>query len=719
MRHSVLVTTTAAATTVVALAAGSIQGGSKGARPASGPAGAITMDALVAIKHPSRATWSPDGKRVAFVWDAGGVQNLYVVNADGGAPTALTKFDDESIETLFWEKDGGTIAFGRDGRLWRVKAGGGEPEMLWKNDGTIAGAALSHDGTRIAFDRGGDLWIKTLADGVEKRLTSTPANEGGPVWSPDDQKIAFTTATAERKEEAPDYVGAKILFTRFERSTSDVGVVSVSGGKPVIVGATDGSESAPAWSDAAHLVLQRISPDFRTREVLAGDAATGSARTLSHEADEKWWSVAGDSRPLLTPSPDGKSVAFISDRDGYDHLYVVPVAGGDAVQVTRGKYEVRNIAWSPDSTRIAFDTNDGDNPDTRQLAVATLGGDPAHARIEVRTSGRGTNIEPAWSPDGRRLLYQHTDPRNSADLYIVDDRSGSDRAAHRLTDSLPPGIDRAQLVPPQLVHFPAPDGAQVPASLFVPTGLDRSQKHPAIVWVHGDGTNQNYDGWHVQRNYAVYYSFHQYLAQRGYVVLAVDYRGSIGYGRTWRQGHYRDLGGKDYQDVAAAMKYLGTLGYVDTSRVGLWGLSYGGFMTLQGVTVTPDLFRCAIDVAGVDDWADWYKDPDGPWIKSRMGSPEENAEIYRRSAPIYRVDKITRPLLVLAGTADVNVPFLESVRLLDALLKAGKNVDFMMYPGEFHYFTRAHVLRDAWTRAERFFDAHLKTGPERATDARQ
>ena len=169
--------------------------------------------------------------------------------------------------------------------------------------------------------------------------------------------------------------------------------------------------------------------------------------------------------------------------------------------------------------------------------------------------------------------------------------------------------------------------------------------------------------------------------------------------------------------MAAGANYLKSLGYVDTSRIGLWGLSYGGFMTLQGLTVTPDLFRCGIDVAGVDDWADSYKDPDGPWIKGRMGSPEENPDIYRRTAPIYRVDRIVRPLMVLAGTADVNVPFLESVRLMDALLKGGKNVDFMMYPGEFHYFQRAHVLRDAWNRVDRFFDANLKA-PERASDQR-
>ena len=229
------------------------------------------------------------------------------------------------------------------------------------------------------------------------------------------------------------------------------------------------------------------------------------------------------------------------------------------------------------------------------------------------------------------------------------------------------------------------------------------------MWVHGDGINQNYDGWHIHRDYGVYYSFHQYLVQQGYVVLSVDYRGSIGYGRDWRQGHYRDLGGRDYADIAAGAEYLKGLGVVDGRRIGLWGLSYGGFMALQALTVTPGLFRCAIDVAGVEDWNDWYRDPGGPWIRARMGAPEQDPELYRKLSPIYHVEKIRDPLLVLHGTADVNVPFLESVRLIDALTKAGKAVEFRMFPGEFHYFQRAHVLRDAWLAAERFFAEHLQT----------
>jgi dipeptidyl aminopeptidase/acylaminoacyl peptidase len=275
---------------------------------------------------------------------------------------------------------------------------------------------------------------------------------------------------------------------------------------------------------------------------------------------------------------------------------------------------------------------------------------------------------------------------------------------------MPSTIDRGSFVAPEFVHYPGPDGLSVPGWLFVPKGLDRGKKHPAIIWVHGDGINQNYDGWHVQRNYAVYYSFHQRLLQEGYVVFAPDYRGSIGYGRDWRNGVYMDVGGNDAKDAWMAANYLKTLPYVDRDRIGIWGLSYGGFFTLIAMTDQPTLFRAGIDVAGVVDYVMYYGDPyHGDWTVGRIGTPEENPKVYANASPISHIDRLARPLLVLHGTADINVPFLESVWLMDEVLKKGKGdlVSFMIYPGEFHYFEREHVLRDAWRRVDEFFATYL------------
>jgi dipeptidyl aminopeptidase/acylaminoacyl peptidase len=279
---------------------------------------------------------------------------------------------------------------------------------------------------------------------------------------------------------------------------------------------------------------------------------------------------------------------------------------------------------------------------------------------------------------------------------------------------MPASIDRNSLIAPQFVRYPGADGQMVPGWLFVPKNLDRSKKHPAIIWIHGDGINQNYDGWHVQRNYAVYYSFHQYLLQEGYVVFAPDYRGSIGYGRDWRNGVYMDVGGKDAKDAWMGANYLKTLPYVDPERIGVWGLSYGGFFTLIAMTDQPTLFRAGVDVAGVVDYVMYYNDPyHNDWTVGRIGTPEENPQVYANASPLSHIDRLARPLLVLHGTADVNVPFIESIRLMDEVLKKNKGdlVQFMVYPGEFHYFTREHVLRDAWRRVDQFFAKHLRNQP--------
>jgi dipeptidyl aminopeptidase/acylaminoacyl peptidase len=446
-------------------------------------------------------------------------------------------------------------------------------------------------------------------------------------------------------------------------------VVPAAGGTPKSIGA-GGGFGGRRWLDARHFVVDRTSPDFKRRTSSVVDIDGGEAKIVHEDVEEKFWSMTGDANGGAQPSPDGKWIAFLSDRDGWDHLYVTRATGGEAVQITKGKFEAWRPQWSPDSKRIVFDADEPDHYGDRHLYVATVGDDPSRAVIGALTTGRGTDIAPIWSPDGARLVYQHTDPHNSADLFVIDVAS---KKSTRLTDSMPKSINHDAFVEPEMIHYAGPDGQQVPAWLFVPKGLDRSKKHPAIVWIHGDGVNQNYDGWHVQRNYAVYYSFHQYLLQQGYVVIAPDYRGSIGYGRKWREDVYMDVGGKDAKDAWMSAQYLKTLPYVDGDRIGVWGLSYGGFFTLIAVTDQPTLFRAAVDVAGVVDYAMYYEDPyHGGWTASRIGTPDQHPDVYANASPLSHVDRLAHPLLVLHGTSDVNVPYLQSVRLIDELMKKGK-----------------------------------------------
>jgi dipeptidyl aminopeptidase/acylaminoacyl peptidase len=733
--YTLCVVVTVASASLYALRTPSLQ--SAAARP-------LTIETLIDIQHPSSPVWSPDGRMVAFLSERAGIANIFVAEAPGGPQhaagsraRAVTAFPEGHTGGFFWSADSQRLYFPRQGDLWQVAAAGGQPSAVWTTPQAESGITLSPDGTRVAFVRasaaaaagaatpaagrggrggggsGGDLMIRALADGRESLVVRADNHAiGGLAWSPDGKAILFTdNARTIRHEQTPAYSGSKIIYTISENVPGETDVVNAdgSGMKPL---AASGGFGGRRWLDATHFVYDRTSPDFKRRTMYVADLAGGEPKVLHEDVEEKFWSITGDAGAGAQPSPNGKWVAFLSDQDGWDHLYVMPAAGGAAVQITKGKFEAWRPQWSPDGTRIAFDANEPDHYGDRHLYIATIGSDPAHATIATVTSGRGTDIQPIWSPDSTRLVFQHTDPHNSADLWVAEAQANARPA--RLSDSMPASIDRSAFVEPESVSYAGPDGQKVPAWLFVPKGLDRTKKHPAIVWIHGDGVNQGYDGWHVQRNYAVYYSFHQYLLQKGYVVIMPDYRGSIGYGKAWREGVYMDVGGKDAKDAWMVTNYLKTLPYVDMDRVGVWGLSYGGFFTLIAVTDQPKLFRAAVDVAGVADYAMYYEDPyHGGWTASRIGTPQQHPDVYANASPLSHMDRLERPLLVLHGTSDVNVPYLHSVRLIDELMKKGKGglVSFMTYPGEFHYFTREHVLRDAWHRVEDFWDANLKSGP--------
>jgi Tol biopolymer transport system component/alpha-beta hydrolase superfamily lysophospholipase len=554
---------------------------------------------------------------------------------------------------------------------------------------------------------------------------------GAPSWTPDGANIIYSAGGGAagggggpiQHYASPPEIGPKLIFVATEGGRGGRGgpafIVPANGGgapKELAGGAVGrGGRGGGNWLDAAHVLSVRTSNGGLTRTTESMDINGGEPVVLYTDTAAKFLSSVNTTTSAI--SPNRRWLLYTSDVTGWDQVYVVPTAGGAPTQLTKAPGEHWRAVWSHDSKRIAWDANTAAKPGTREIEIATIGDNPAAATIATVTSGSGTNTSPQWSPDDKRLLFQHTDYQNSADLYVAD--AAANAKVTRLTSSMPASIDKSALVAPELIHYPGPDGKLVPAWLFVPKNFDRTKKHAAVVWIHPDGVNQNYDGWHTDRNEAVYYEFHQYLLQQGYVVIAPDYRGSIGYGREWRNDVYMDVGGNDAKDARMAATYLKTLGYVDGDRIGVWGLSYGGFFTLLAITQEPTWFRAAVDVAGVADYALYYDDPyHGGWTTSRIGTPQEHPEVYAKAAPMSHVDQIQHPLLILHGTADVNVPFIHSVLLMDHLLKAGKGdlVNFMVYPGEYHYFDRSFVVRDAWQRVDAFFKKNLRPEVAPAAD---
>jgi dipeptidyl aminopeptidase/acylaminoacyl peptidase len=679
----------------------------------------LTMDQLMNIRHPSDPLWSRDGKHIAYLWDRCDIINLYLVDTQSKAgPQELTNFSDGKVSAVFWAHDGQALYFEHGGKLWKVAAAAGNaPEVVWDMPAGTRNLVPSPDGEHIAVALSApngdtELAVRTLATGAMQSVAKNPGLVYTLLWSPDAKHLAYVgNGKLIPHDSSPEYSGAKLVFRNNEFVSGKLFVVPAAGGTPVAVGAKESRYTRVSWVGPNHLTYEQESADFKTRNIMLISSDGGTAQTLHSDQEDKFWSLPeGEAGGEPTPSPDGKWIAYLSDTaDGWDHLYVIPAAGGTPIQITSGQFESWRPAWSHDSRALAFDANLPEHLGDRRVGIATMGAGGSAPAVRYVTEGDGTNTEPYWAPDDSALVYQHTDWQNSADFYTVAVHGTGQPV--RLTSSMPADLDKSLLVRPQHVVIPGADGTPEPGWLFVPKNLDRSKKHPAIVWIHGDGINQNYDGWHIQRNYAVYYSFHQYLLQQGYVVFAPDYRGSIGYGSKWRSAVSMDVGGKDAEDASRAGDYLKTLPYVDGDRMGVWGLSYGGFFTLIAATRHPLLFRSAVDVAGVVDYAMYYGDPyHGDWTASRMGTPDQNPSVYANASPISHIGELQHPLLILHGTSDVNVPFIESVRLIDEALrqKKGDLISFMMYPGEFHYFSREHVIRDAWERVDRFFATTLQ-----------
>ncbi|MFN8061544.1 MAG: prolyl oligopeptidase family serine peptidase [Vicinamibacterales bacterium] len=671
------------------------------------PRSSITIERIADIKYPTSATWSPDGTTVAFLWDAAGKQDLFVVTP-GQAPVALTDFPVDAnllvsdIGAVAWVSND-ELLFGKDGQLWSVSVASARPTRV---AGALADAgtfALSPDRTQIAFLRRGQVWLGNVAAKTERQITNLPDGlaAGVPVFSADGRWLAFTASRGGLEPEDLPWNGPMVRSMENVTRERRLGVVSAQAGDVAWIPSVGQVSGAQFAGDGA-LVYQELSPDGKTREIKSVRVG-GLPRVLWRDRDERWWSPTNRDAKLLV-SPDGKSLAFVSDRTGWIHVYVMPVdatSESQAKALTSGSFGAGLGSWAPDSTRLAFHHSVPGNQMERFIDVV----DVATGTSQTIVTAHGVNLDPLFAPNGRTLLFQRSDVENSLDLYTV---AASPAAAPvRLSDSMPQGLDRHDLVAPSFVSFPSRlDKAPVPASLMLPKNLDRTKRHPAIVWIHGSGSDQNFLGWHPGA-YRMYYSVSQYLVQQGYIVLTPDYRGSSGYSRDWATGVHMGLGVNDTADVAAGADYLKTLAYVDPDRIGVWGLSYGGFLTLQALNTDPTLWRCGIDVAGVVDWATYG----AGYTTPRLGTPVEHPEIYRISAPVLHMDRLARPLLVLHGTNDRNVQFRDSLRVIDTLLKLDKPFEMGVYPGEIHFFRRAHVLRDAWRRAEAFFDAHLRNGP--------
>jgi dipeptidyl aminopeptidase/acylaminoacyl peptidase len=448
----------------------------------------------------------------------------------------------------------------------------------------------------------------------------------------------------------------------------------------------------PVWSeDGKKAVLLARAADNKDRWLLALDPDTGKTRVLSHDHDDAW--VGGPTANTLGWLKNDREVYFQSERTGYAHLYAVPFEGGEARALTSGQWEVIDVRPSADKARF-FLTATKDSPYDQHLYEMSGDGGPL-TRVTTAPGKHAATV----SPDDRSIADIYSFTNKPPELYVQENRPQVDNK--RVTTSPIPEFSQYQWLDAPIVSFTARDGVKVPARLYKPANFRRGG--PGVVFVHGAGYLQNVD--HKWSTYYHEYMFHHLLMERGFTVIDVDYRGSAGYGRDWRTAIYEHMGGKDLDDIVDAAKYLASAQGVDPKKIGLYGGSYGGFMTLMAMFTQPDVFAAGAALRPVTDWA-FYNHQ---YTANILNVPQSDPEAYRKSSPIYFAQNLKGALLICHGMVDTNVEFIDSVRLAQRLIELRKeNWELAVYPVENHGFVQASSWADEYKRILKLFEKNLK-----------
>ncbi|MFZ1699902.1 MAG: S9 family peptidase, partial [Pyrinomonadaceae bacterium] len=453
--------------------------------------------------------------------------------------------------------------------------------------------------------------------------------------------------------------------------------------------------SPPQWSDDGKTaVMQARSADNKDRWIMQLDMTTGKTKILASIHDDAW--VGGPGGFTLGWLPDNKRVYFQSERDGFAHLYTVSIDGGTPVQLTSGSFEVSDVRLSEDKTKFYFTSSEGSFFERNFYSMSFDGG--ARTRL---TSMQGNN-QATISPDQSKLAIVRSYANKPPELYIAPNKTGTTEAEiKQVTNSPTDEWNSYKWIAPPIVSFKARDGATVYGRLYKPANFKKGG--PAVLFVHGAGYLQNVHNW--WSTYYREYMFHHLLMEKGYAVLDIDYRGSAGYGRDWRTGIYRHMGGKDLTDHVDAVGYLVKEHGVDAKRVGLYGGSYGGFITLMAMFTTPDVFAAGAALRPVTDWAHY----NNGYTSNILNLPQDDQEAYRRSSPIYHAAGLKGALLICHGMVDVNVHYQDSVRLAQKLIELRKeNWELAGYPVEDHGFVQPTSWADEYKRIFKLFETNLK-----------
>ncbi|MCB0637287.1 MAG: S9 family peptidase [Lewinella sp.] len=653
----------------------------------------VSLEALMSAGFPSNLVISPTSNRVAWVENKEGVRNIFTYVAGGEVRqlTDYTEDDGQALSELILTPGDGALLFVRGGapnrrgeipnprtyaepakrEIWRYDFAGDSLELI----GAGAGMALSPDGGKLVFVRGGAVRERFLDSGLEVELFKVRGGAGELHWSPDGQRIAFVSSRGDHA-----FIGV------FELETQQVRFLDPSVDQ----------DHFPVWApDSRRLAFVRIASEpgvwtlfLSHREgapwsIRLADVTTGEVREVWKAPAGQgsvWRSVAVDQQ-LMWAADD--QLVFPWEGDGWLHLYRLALGGDTPVCLTPGAFEVQHVSLAPDQRTVLYSGNQDDIDRRHIWEVGVNGGSPRQL-----TKGEGVEWLPRRTTASGDLYYLASTGTVPAHL-----ASGStSRPVHSASMA---GYPSNRLVAPQEVVFAAADGMLIHGQLFLPPEGTGEEKKPALLFFHGGSRRQMLLGFHHLGYYHNAFAFNHYLAQQGYVVLSVNYRSGTGYGLQFREAlNYGAGGASEFNDVLGAGLYLRQRPDVDPARIGLWGGSYGGFLTAMGLAKASDLFAAGVDLHGAHDWNVAINNfrPDY--------QPLEHPEMARLafdSSPMAHLDGWRSPVLLIHGDDDRNVPFSETVTLAAELRRRGVYFEQLVFPDEVHGF----LLHDNWMRAYR------------------
>jgi dipeptidyl aminopeptidase/acylaminoacyl peptidase len=457
----------------------------------------------------------------------------------------------------------------------------------------------------------------------------------------------------------------------------------------------------PYWSDnGEHCVVEIRSTDNKDRWIMELNLSDGKLKLIDRQRDEAWVAGPGIGWYGLAKGDmgwlsDNRHLWFLSEESGYSHLYLYDIRKGKKKALTQGDYEISNVRLSRDKQYWYYLSNE-EHPGVRSLFRMPAAGGKSEQITELRGIGNYY-----LSPDEKKIAFRNSASNRPWELYLVDNEPNA--KARQITHSQSKAFESYDWRKPEFITFKADDGEEVYARLYKPN--EEQKNDAAVLFVHGAGYLQNAHKW--WSNYYREYMFHNFLVDKGYTVLDVDYRGSAGYGRDWRTAIYRHMGGKDLSDYVDGAEFLIEKHGIDPDKVGIYGGSYGGFISIMAMFLENDVFKAGAAIRSVTDWAHYNH----YYTSNILNEPQTDSLAYVRSSPIYHAEEFdTGHLLILHGMVDTNVHFQDVVRLAQRLIELGKeNWDMAVYPTESHGFKEASSWTDEYKRIYKFFETHLNT----------